>query len=1242
LLALKFVISSAVVMTMVLVGINAGPAGASAFEVPPPLLNVIDGGGGLFAATHAQYVALVDFQNQAIENTLQDHGLPQSDYAAVETWGRTDALSELWLMIVNAIKTSACSSTQTPGNGCRTADQQNVAEWVAALYQRNAVLAAEDAGLEYVKWAGLSQSGWANLIASNPAKDDITKFLCGGGTPVICPPQAQPYANEVTNCPTDGSPCATVNNHHYTAGYCVYESPAPFQGDFTESTDPLCISPGTCQGCTAVSPSYDALVKYGAGDVTDKLFNNPAAQDYLTNVAIGAGFGVGAAAAITAISLSASVVSTATVSTVSTASFLFPFAAAVGITVASGAILAVIAVAGAIATGYYAYQLFTQAEIPSQIATLIDNARTKAAPLGDVVGNQSELSGLYALFIGAALPVPDNQVCLGYDAQLNPCLNASPPLPESRANQQFVTSQYFGESADPAYGPQTHTDRIGWKDTKNNVTDSAYAVNNWFVETTTDASSNKTTFQTLRIHYTDWNGNGQTAWLVHYPGQGAEFLSMQDQASGTPPLDVATCMSNNTCQLSSVLYYVGADGNKYATAVLDPTPELGTPLLSASPVEGVPVSLSALAISPIHDPLTVAFAVQDKPLNAPQIFCTPPYDPTTTIPCPNPTFTVTGNPAMVVFPTAGVFTIVAEADDQHGHSGFSSTTVDVASVAPTVNIDGACNITTLGYICLPPYNHTINPPGSTVSLTGNIAHAGREDFESLTIDWGDGSTDAASNAGACQLYGIACNPDLSVGSAAVQGDGSYRSPFGGTHVYSSPGTYTVTVTATNEFGDTSSSTISETAIYPTATSIQDSNPTTVYGQSTTFTATVSPTNGSLSSSPPTGTVNFYDGNSYIGTGTLSTTAGVTTAQYSTAGLAVGSGHTISASYLGDVNYEASASSAASHAVAKAATSTALGSSPVPSVFGQSVTLTATVSVTSPGAGTPTGTVEFKDGSSDITGCASQSVDLTGVATCTVSSLAVASHSVTAIYSGDTNFQSSSSSALSDSVNRASSATLLATSTPNVTLGQPLTITATVTVVAPGAGVPSGTVRFLDGSTVLGTGTLDVTGVATLTTSSLALGKHSLSVSYLGDSSFLASGAGPSTEYVDTSLAKFPKLPSGAYNLAGANLAGTILVGAQLQGASLAHANLLGAVLIGVNLTGANLTGANLQSADLTGANLAGANLSSANLLGANLKGANLTGANMAGANIKGVLWGATTCPDGTSSDAHKGTCAGHL
>jgi hypothetical protein len=85
------------------------------------------------------------------------------------------------------------------------------------------------------------------------------------------------------------------------------------------------------------------------------------------------------------------------------------------------------------------------------------------------------------------------------------------------------------------------------------------------------------------------------------------------------------------------------------------------------------------------------------------------------------------------------------------------------------------------------------------------------------------------------------------------------------------------------------------------------------------------------------------------------------------------------------------------------------------------------------------------------------------------------------------------------VNPASAAIAVASSASTVLAQNAVTLTATVS--SP-AGVPTGTVSFLDGTTPLGPGTLSG-GVATLTTSSLAVGMHSISAVYSGETNFAA-------------------------------------------------------------------------------------------------------------------------------------------
>ena len=115
---------------------------------------------------------------------------------------------------------------------------------------------------------------------------------------------------------------------------------------------------------------------------------------------------------------------------------------------------------------------------------------------------------------------------------------------------------------------------------------------------------------------------------------------------------------------------------------------------------------------------------------------------------------------------------------------------------------------------------------------------------------------------------------------------------------------------------------------------------------------------------------------------------------------------------------------------KAASTSSLTSQPNPSAFGEQATFTAAVNATAPGAGTPSGTVTFREGGTDL-----GTADLTnGVATFTKSDLAIGSHNIAAAYSGDGNFEASTSTLYIHVVDKYGSQVLLA-ATPRSSPGR---------------------------------------------------------------------------------------------------------------------------------------------------------------------------------------------------------------
>jgi hypothetical protein len=164
------------------------------------------------------------------------------------------------------------------------------------------------------------------------------------------------------------------------------------------------------------------------------------------------------------------------------------------------------------------------------------------------------------------------------------------------------------------------------------------------------------------------------------------------------------------------------------------------------------------------------------------------------------------------------------------------------------------------------------------------------------------------------------------------------------------------------------------------------------------------------------------------------------------------------------------------------TQTSLSSSPNPSVFGQNVSFTATVAPMV-GPGVPTGTVTFKEGATVL---GTGTLNASGVATFSTT-LSVGTHNVTAVYGGSGSYTGSTSALDAQVVNQASTSTALSSAPNPSVFGQSVTFTATVTATAPGAGTPTGTVTFKEGAVVLGSGTLNASGVATFSTTTLSVG-----------------------------------------------------------------------------------------------------------------------------------------------------------
>lgn len=448
---------------------------------------------------------------------------------------------------------------------------------------------------------------------------------------------------------------------------------------------------------------------------------------------------------------------------------------------------------------------------------------------------------------------------------------------------------------------------------------------------------------------------------------------------------------------------------------------------------------------------------------------------------------------------------VQEAD---GQADTATMEITVSNVAPTVDAGPDA------FISL----------GDAFSSTGLFSDPGADEWTAL-VDYGDGSGPQT----------LALNPDKT---------------FALGHSYAGPGVYTVSVTVADDDGgsgiDTVAVEVSLRAYTITATAGDNGSVSpsgaVVVPQGTDQTFDITPETGYhiadvLVDGVSVGALSGYTFPGVSGDHTIDATFAAD--EYSLAitlsgngsvsrdpdDAAYGYGSTVTltaeaapgwvfAGWGGDLSGSASpvtitmdgnkAVSAAFVMAQKVNTSVRVRSSANPSVFGRRVTLTAVVKPECWRAGLPTGTVTFMDGDQTLATVALKPSCGLAYARFSTRSLPVGAHSITAVYNGNASFNSSTSSAVMEQVNKARTTVRIVSSPRPSKYGQPVTFTATVRAKAPASGTPAGTVIFRHGSSVIGTATLDASGRATCTIGTLPVGLHRITAVYTGDASFKAS------------------------------------------------------------------------------------------------------------------------------------------
>jgi hypothetical protein len=718
---------------------------------PPPLLNLDQTypTPSLYRATPEQRAALRRLEAKAIANVIEAHGLSAGDTAAVQSWGRDQALAELFNLLMNAIDASP-----------RDDDQQDAVDWLTGIAggqpQSKAALAAQAAGLEYVKWAGLDQATYQSLVnKSSTTQNDLTAFLDDNPQPWIPP--------------------------HYSTGYCAYRSPEPYASEYTGYNNVNCLAPcSNILGCNPPTPSYEQFVKWGEAVASYQLLTSAdyARTAHKAGLATIAGVAAAATAGTQGVYMAgtyaARIAQMAVQSARIAALYTSPLAAAGAV-----ATIVILAIIIAVVQGI---TVINASQLPGQLAELIIESRTTAPDLKSLAATSDGLTSLLSMFTGATLPAPVHDSCdnsavtprgAAFIEGINvmpddpECLNPSPIPAASPFDPQFLI-QADGSST------TTRSATISYQNPGANSTTTARLHKNWFITETNGAVA-----QTLLFTYRDWDGRDQYGYLLG-PDDDGDYNFFSFHLDSDTEFDVDTCVADNLCATSETLKYLGANGTKMS-ATLDPyVAPTGTPDY-ASADEGEELSFDANDFKPGNavGAITYRWRFQDAGCGMP---CTAPG----TLPA-SPAYgdPVAGATVTHTWGHSGQFFVELTATDAVGHTGTTTFPVTVGNVPPVLNVG---------------YDARTVSPGTPIGVSGSFDDAGAQSAFRVTIEWGDGSRlsecESPPDRTICTTVGGFVNPSADRASYVL----------GASHAYSAPGTYYGTVWVSDQSGGTDSET----------------------------------------------------------------------------------------------------------------------------------------------------------------------------------------------------------------------------------------------------------------------------------------------------------------------------------------------------------------------------------------------------------------------------------------------------
>ena len=409
--------------------------------------------------------------------------------------------------------------------------------------------------------------------------------------------------------------------------------------------------------------------------------------------------------------------------------------------------------------------------------------------------------------------------------------------------------------------------------------------------------------------------------------------------------------------------------------------------------------------------------------------------------------------------------------DPNNNIYFAGSTFDQTFAATPGTYTTAVNSGTEAHTFFGKISPVVPPTATTLTIAPASANTGQN--VTFTVNVAGTTQTTPVPTGVVTLTNNSTTPATVLGTINLDGTGS--GSFSSTTL--AGGSYSVTASYGGDMNyDISSSaaqTLTITGLPATTTTVSVSpSGALTYGQAVTLTATVTQTGGGS----PTGTVTFTFGSMVLGTGTLNG-SGVATL---TTSVPAGMG-TLGATYGGSSSSASSNGTGVSVSVAQAP-----------------LTVTAANVTRVIGAANPTLT-------GTVTGVVNNDVLTASYSTTATAASPAGTYPIIPAITGAniSNYNVTLNNGTLTVTPGTATTTALTASASTVVVGASVTFTATVTGTS-GTPAPTGTVTFKDGSTTLGTGTLNGSGVATFASTSLAVGQHSVTASYAGDTSNIPS------------------------------------------------------------------------------------------------------------------------------------------